>query len=85
MNKRFFFSLSVIAVAFALVLGFGALNAAKAVPGESGSNYNFPAGQANLFGVDEAHNVLGGLNRDSDFRANSFAPAPYGLRGTSQQ
>ncbi len=83
--KKFIYSLSVVAVAFALVFGFGTLNTAKAVPGENGEGYNLPAGENNLFGVDQADNSTVGIDRDrdADLRAHEFDS--YGLFGTSQQ
>ncbi|MFZ2448461.1 MAG: hypothetical protein WAW37_19040 [Syntrophobacteraceae bacterium] len=56
MNGKLFISLSIIAAVFTLVLGFGALDVAKAVPGMSDEAYTLPPGQTNLFGVDEADN-----------------------------
>ncbi len=56
MSRRFFFGLSIMAMAFALILGSGALNTATAVPGENGDAYNLPTGVSNLFGADQAGN-----------------------------
>ena len=85
MNTKSFYSLSVIAVAFALVLGFGTLNTAKAVPGENGDGYTLPAGTANLFGADAVLNsiVVIDRDRDADLRAHEFDL--YGMLGTSQE
>lgn len=81
MNAKFFYSLSIVAVAFALVLGFGTLNAARAVPGENG----YPVGTATLFGPDKAANSILVVDRDRDeyLRAHEFDT--YGLMGTSQE
>jgi len=85
MNKRFFFSLSIVAVAFALILGSGTFNTAQAVPGESSERLSLPPGEVNLFGADYAVNSGWKTTRDADFRTPGFAPEPYGLLGASQQ
>ena len=74
MNRKLFYSLSIVAVAFALVLGFGTLNVAKAVPGENGDGYTLPLGASNLFGADPADNsaVVIDRDRDAQFRAHEF-------------
>ncbi len=78
MNTKLFYSLSIVAVAFALVLGFGTLNVAKAVPGENG----YPVGTATVFGVDKAQNIILLADRDADLMAGEFDS--YGQMGASQ-
>ncbi|MFZ2448462.1 MAG: hypothetical protein WAW37_19045 [Syntrophobacteraceae bacterium] len=85
MNKKYYSTLTIFAVAFALVLGLGTFNAAKAVPGMGDEGYTLPPGQTNLFGLDEADNRIVVSHRDADARAYEFAPDSYGLWGTSQQ
>jgi len=72
MNSKLFFGLSVFAVAFALVFGFGSINSASAITSDS-YNQQF-VGEANLWGVDEAHNVAGIRDMDRDAR-DVFEPA----------
>lgn len=77
MNKKLYFGLSIFAVAFAFVIGFGAINDAKAM----GDSYNVNYGQTNLFAVDEAHNAAGVLsNRDMDSNHSN-----RGLPGFSEE
>jgi len=72
MNKKFFFGLSLFAVAFALVFGFGSINSASAITSDS-YNQQF-VGEANLWGVDEAYNTAG--IRDMDRAPGAvFEPA----------
>ncbi|MFZ2448463.1 MAG: hypothetical protein WAW37_19050 [Syntrophobacteraceae bacterium] len=86
MNKKFYSNLTVFAVAFALVLGLGTFNAAKAVPGMGDEGYsNLIPGEVNLFGIDAADNAARVSHRDADVRAYVFTPDSYGLWGTSQQ
>lgn len=74
MNKKLIFSVAIFAVAFAMVFGFGSMNNVNASP----ENYNLEyTGEANLIGVDEAHNSLG--NRDTDRGAPVFNFGSYGL------
>ncbi len=84
MNSKFLSRVTILGMAFALVFAFGSLNVAKAVPGENGDAYNLPAGQVNLFGVDEAHSRTGVINADAD-RDVSTVNAAYGLGMQSQQ
>jgi len=63
MNTKLILSVSIFAVAFALVLGLGTTNNANATP----ENYNQQyVGEANLVGVDEADNTLAARSRDMD-------------------
>lgn len=56
------YGLSIFAVTFALVLGFGAINQTLAASG----SYNHDYGQADLIGVDEATNGVNTvLDRDT--------------------
>ncbi len=76
MNKRLFSNLTILAFAFALVLGFGAINYSNAndlIP------ESYP-GQVNLFGNDQAHNGIGTLAADQDI-APRAAVDSYGLQG----
>lgn len=82
MNRKLYSIVTVVAVAFALVLGFGVLNPAKAVPGETGDGYKIPAGQVSQFGLDFADNSA--QVKDKDARNPGFIPDSYGLSGTSQ-
>ncbi len=89
MNRKFFSILSVVAVAFALVFGFGSVNVAKAVPAMNGDGYSVPAGTSNLFGVDGADITAGAgaIDRDrgNDMDRDKAAPDySYGLWGKSQ-
>ncbi len=70
MNRKL---LGIIAVVFVVVLGFGAFNQAKAVPGTSSDQkYNFfPSDQVNVFGYDAAQNSIRG--RDMDYRDYSVS------------
>lgn len=77
MNKVF--NLTIFAVAFALVFGFGAFNGAMAAKSDN-FNYDYP-GQANLIGVDEADNSLGN-HRDRDRGVPGFSFDSYGLSGS---
>ena len=76
MNKRLISSLSIFAFAFALVMGFGAINYSNAndLIAES-----YPL-QVSLFGDDQARNGVGTPDADRD-----AAPRPvldsYGLQG----
>ncbi len=79
MCKKSFFSLSV---AFALVFGFGPLNVANAVPGQSGERYELPAGEVNLVAPDYAVNSIGQARRDSDLKVKEFTADTYGIRNT---
>ena len=76
MNKRLFSNLTILAFAFALVLGFGAINHSNANDLIADS---FP-GHVNLFGDDQAHNVATPIGADRD-----VTPLPvfdsYGLQG----
>ncbi len=71
MNRKL---LGIIAVVFVMVLGFGAFNQAKAVPGTSSDQkYNFlPSDQVNLFGYDAAQNSVG-MGHDMDYRDYSVS------------
>ena len=83
MNRKLYSIITVVAVSFALVLGFGGFNVVKAAPSYSGGESpNPPAGEVNLFGADEAGNSAGVIARDRDPRAFRFAPDTYGLHGT---
>ncbi len=76
MNKRLFSTLSILAFAFALVLGFGAIN-------HSNANELIPesyAGQTSLFGDDQAHNSVGEVNADRDVATKPIFET-YGLQG----
>jgi hypothetical protein len=76
MNKRLFTSLSILAFAFALVLGFGAINYSNAndlIPD------SYP-GQVNLFGDDRADIQAGVLTADKDAAVKAL-PESYGLQG----
>jgi len=83
-EQKILFQLTIVAVAFALVLGLGTLNAATAVSAERGDGYAVPAGEVNLLGIDGAGNSVGAIHRESDFRTHEFAPDSYGLWGKSQ-
>ncbi|MFZ2448460.1 MAG: hypothetical protein WAW37_19035 [Syntrophobacteraceae bacterium] len=72
MNGKLFLSLSIVAVVFTLVLGFGALDVAKAVPGMGDEGYTLPPGQTNLFGLDEADNSVATSDRDRADRDFEF-------------
>ncbi len=85
MNKRFFSRLTIVAVAFTLVIGFGTFNAAKALTGENGMGYNLAPGQTILIGADFAGNSVGAARNDADSRPHELVSDSYGLRGTSQE
>ncbi|MEN6438884.1 MAG: hypothetical protein ABFD97_09895 [Syntrophobacter sp.] len=73
MNTKLIFSVSIFAVAFALVFGFGSINNVNASP----ENYNAEyVGEANLIGVDEAHNSLASRDKDS---GSGFTFESHGL------
>ena len=75
MNKRFLSTLSILAFAFALVLGFGAINysnASELIPD------SYP-GQISLFGDDRAHNEVA-LTADRDVDSRPLFES-YGLQG----
>ena len=76
MNKRLFSRLSIFAVAFALILGFGAVNYSNAndLIAES-----YP-GQVNLFGDDLAQNRVGTLDADRDATPRPIFES-HGLNG----
>ncbi len=81
MKTRIISIVTVVAVSFALVLGLGVFNVAKAVPGNSGERISPPTpGVVDVVGVDRADNSL--KSRDSDSRSTVFAPDTYGLHGT---
>lgn len=83
MKTRIISIVTVVAVSFALVLGLGVFNAAKAVPGNSGERISPPTpGVVDIVGVDRADNSLKAVTRDSDSRSTVFAPDTYGLHGT---
>lgn len=63
MNSKLY---SIFAVAFAFVLGFGAINQAMAASG----SYNHDYGRAVLIGVDEAANSIGVI-ADRDVNENA--------------
>lgn len=84
MTRKILSILSVVAVTFALVLGSGMLDTAKALQVRNGDGYTAPAGQVNLFGLDNAGNPVKVADKDSDLKANKFAPDFYGLLGKSQ-
>ncbi len=85
MNAKSLSRLTVLGVAFALVFALGSLNAANAAPGENGGDaYNLPAGQTDLFGIDNAHNRAGVISSDAD-RDPSTVNSTYGLLMESQQ
>ncbi len=76
MNKRLISSLSILAFAFALLLGFGAIsnsNANDLIP------ESFP-GQVTLIGNDLAHNEVGALAADKDVSSSPSIDS-YGLQG----
>ncbi len=85
MNRKPYSILTVVAVAFALVLGFGTLNAAKAVPGTAGDAYNLPPGNVNLIGLDAADNSVRVIDRDVAPAPRGFFTDSYGLGLRSQQ
>jgi hypothetical protein len=75
MNKLF--SLSIITIALAMAFVITAPNLTMAIS----DNYNDEmVGSANLFGVDEANNVTGPIDRDRD-RAPDLDFQTYGLQG----
>jgi len=81
MNKKFYSIVTVVAVAFALVLGFGPFSAVKAVPGASGESVSpLAPGESNAFGVDLAGTSA--VSRDYDSRINEPSFDTYGLHGT---
>ncbi len=86
--SRIFSGFSIIAVAIALVLSFGSLNVAKAVPGQTDEGYTLPPGQSNMFGYEPADNSAA-YNQDRDQmdrdtqRAHDFDR--YGLGMQSQE
>ncbi len=76
MNKRLISSLSILAFAFALILGFGAINYSNAndlIP------ESYP-GQVTLIGNDLAHNQVGALVADQDVPSRPAFDS-YGLQG----
>jgi hypothetical protein len=76
MNKRLFFSLSILAFAFALVLSFGAINHSNANDLIADS---FP-GYVNVFGDDQAHSAAASLGTDRDITTKPAFDS-YGLQG----
>jgi hypothetical protein len=82
MNKKFFSSLTIFGVAFALVLAFGAINAAKAVTG----SYDGEVAQM-IAGNDRAKNTTMVVDKDAgkDWQFREFKTQPYGLLGKSDQ
>jgi len=82
MRSKTFSIVTVAAVSFALVLGLGAFNAAKAVSGQSGERIAPPApGVVDIFGADGANNTVRTVPRDSD-ASTKFAPDTYGVHNT---
>ena len=84
MNTKLFYSLSIVAVAFTLVLGFGTLNVAKAIQVENGDGYTLPLGVSNLFGADPADNSALVIDRDRDAQLRAHEFDTYGMLGVSQ-
>ena len=67
MKIDFVFSLAIVAVALAVLLGFSTFDTARAVPGIGDEGYGWlPPDQVNLFGFDGAHNSAGVSVRDRD-------------------
>ncbi|MHC1726159.1 MAG: hypothetical protein AB9866_09165 [Syntrophobacteraceae bacterium] len=71
------FNLTILAVAFALVIGFGAFSTTMAA--SDNFNWDYP-GQVNLIGIDEANNSLAG-HADRDRGVPGFTFDTYGLAG----
>lgn len=85
MNRKLYSILTVVAVSFALVIGFGGFTVVKAAPSYiGGESPNPPADAVNLVGADLAKNSPRAVTTDSDSRASGFAPDTYGLHGTLQ-
>lgn len=84
MSKKYFFSFSIIAVAFAMAFVFGSVSTAKAVPTLTDEFYQLEPGQAFLTGADFADNSVAN-DRDRDIRADEFQPEQYGLFSQAQQ
>lgn len=82
MNRKLYSILTVVAVSFALVLGFGAFNVVKAVPGTSGERVIVPGAGVDQFGIDAAANRVETMNRDRELGNFRFSPDTYGLHGT---
>ncbi len=82
MNRKHYFNLTVVGVAFALVLGLGAFNVAKAVPNNSGKRPSILTGEIDFAGTDKANNSAKVIIRDSESGDYRFAPDSYGLHGT---
>lgn len=80
MKKRFGSIVLAGVLGFALILGLGSIDSAKALSGASGEHISLPAGESNLFATDEAGNSL--VRRDTDSATTKFAPDTYGLHGT---
>ncbi len=93
MNKKLF-SLSVFAIALALVFSLGNFGIANAQQ-ERGDTFfsnmhpqnvdrdlgSFHKNDVNQFGDDRAYSSASGTDRDADFRAYNFVPNTYGLQG----
>ncbi len=82
MSRKHCFRLTAGAVAFALVLGFGAFNTAKAVPNNSGKRQRVITGDVNFVGTDKANTSSNFVGRDAESGDYRFAPDTYGLHGT---
>ena len=85
MNSKLLSIFTVIAVSFALVLGFGALNTVKAVPGTSGERVIVPGAGIDQVGIDGADNsigIAGRADKDPGSTRSAFAPDTYGLHGS---
>ncbi len=81
MNRKHY-TLTVAAVAFTLVLGFGSFNVAKAVQNNSGKRPSVITGEVDFAGTDKADDSIKIKFRDAESGANRLAPDTYGLHGT---